>query len=406
MDLLLPQLVVDSFRRIAKALKGYTRRTFQSEIANTYVNGDPRRAETVFGWNRESVKHGLCERRVGHEIGSNSASKGRPRVEAVNAELLQATKRLIEEQSQADPKFQTTKIFTRITGDALRKALSEQLGIDPLDLPSPRTSRRMLNRNGYSLRRVRKVMPIKRIPQTDAIFRNVQSAHQRAEKDDSILRISIDTKAKVKLGPFSRGGRTRSDSEAKAADHDMGGEAVTPCGILEIQSSQLFIEFMSGPCTSDTLVDQLDQWWEVRKKDNLNAKTIMIDLDNGPEVSSHRTQFISRLIEFSDKHNLMIELVYYPPYHSKYNRIERCWGVLEQHWNGTQLSTLEIAFAWAKSMTWNGISPIVDVVTKVYAKGIRLTKSVFARLASHLHRTEGIERWSVRIEPRQTVRLT
>ena len=101
----------------------------------------------------------------------------------------------------------------------------------------------------------------------------------------------------------------------------------------------------------------------------------------------------------------MIELVYYPPYHSKYNRIERCWGVLEQLWNGTQLSTLEIAFAWAKSMTWNGISPIVDVVTKVYAKGIRLTKSVFARLASYLHRTEGIERWSVRIEPRQTVRL-
>ena len=47
----------------------------------------------------------------------------------------------------------------------------------------------------------------------------------------------------------------------------------------------------------------------------------------------------------------MIELVYYPPYHSKYNRIERCWGVLEQHWNGTQLTTLEIAFAWAKSMT-------------------------------------------------------
>ena len=128
---------------------------------------------------------------------------------------------------------------------------------------------------------------------------------------------------------------------------------VTPCGILEIQSSQLFIEFVSGPCTSDTLVDQLDKWWELRKKDHLNAKTIMIDLDNGPEVSSHRTQFISRLIEFSDKHNLMIELVYYPPYRSKYNRIERCWGVLEQLWNGMQLSTLEIAFAWYKSMTWN-----------------------------------------------------
>ena len=103
MDLLLPQLVVDSFRRIAKELKGYARRTFQSEIAHLYVNGNPRKAETVFGWNRESVKHGLFEKRIGHEIGSSSSSKGRPRVEAVKAELLQATKRVGLRQSCVSP---------------------------------------------------------------------------------------------------------------------------------------------------------------------------------------------------------------------------------------------------------------------------------------------------------------
>ncbi len=41
--------------------------------------------------------------------------------------------------------------------------------------------------------------------------------------------------------------------------------------------------------------------------------------------------------EFSDWSGLEIRLVYYPPYHSKYNRIERCWSALERHWNGTQL---------------------------------------------------------------------
>jgi len=32
--------------------------------------------------------------------------------------------------------------------------------------------------------------------------------------------------------------------------------------------------------------------------------------------------------------------VYYPPYHSKYNLIERCWGILENHWNGTLLNSV------------------------------------------------------------------
>ena len=145
---------------------------------------------------------------------------------------------LREEKSQADPKFQSTKIFTRITGDSFRTALAERLHIDPIDLPSPRT---------------------KKIPQTDAIFSNVQAAHLRAANDSSILRISIDAKATVKLGPFSRGGLTRNETEATAADHDMGGKLVTPCGILEIGSNQLFIEFVSGPCTSDTFADQLEE---------------------------------------------------------------------------------------------------------------------------------------------------
>jgi hypothetical protein len=62
---------------------------------------------------------------------------------------------------------------------------------------------------------------------------------------------------------------------------------------------------------------------------------LLIDLDNGPEIASSRTQFMKRLVEFSDQHHLTLELAYYPPYHSKYNLIERCWGILENHWNGT-----------------------------------------------------------------------
>ena len=50
---------------------------------------------------------------------------------------------------------------------------------------------------------------------------------------------------------------------------------------------------------------------------------------------------MNRMVEFADRNNLEIVLVYYPPYHSKYNPIERCWGILEEHWNGTLLNTRE-----------------------------------------------------------------
>ena len=94
---------------------------------------------------------------------------------------------------------------------------------------------------------------------------------------------------------------------------------LVPCGILEIASGQLTIGFGQGTSTSDTVADNLQQWWSERKAVHPHIRKLMIDLDNGPEVSSRRTQFMKRLTQFADKHNLEIELVYYPPYHSKYN---------------------------------------------------------------------------------------
>ncbi|MCP5084860.1 MAG: hypothetical protein GY948_24500, partial [Alphaproteobacteria bacterium] len=74
--------------------------------------------------------------------------------------------------------------------------------------------------------------------------------------------------------------------------------------------------------------------WDERKKYYASIKKLVINLDNGPSASSHRTQFIKRITEFAIKNKIAIHLAYYPPYHSKYNPVERCWGVLERHWNG------------------------------------------------------------------------
>src|SRR2546425_1170644 len=47
-----------------------------------------------------------------------------------------------------------------------------------------------------------------------------------------------------------------------------------------------------------------------------DVEELAINLDNGPSVQSHRTQFIRRMVEFSHKTGLRIVLIYYPPYHT------------------------------------------------------------------------------------------
>jgi len=102
-------------------------------------------------------------------------------------------------------------------------------------------------------------------------------------------------------------------------------------------------------------------WWETNKSTYPQIKELVINLDNGPNAASGRTQFIRRMTEFADKTGLRIRLVYYPPYHSKYNSIERCWGILEEHWNGEILDSIDKAINWARTMTWKGIKPVVHL---------------------------------------------
>ena len=141
---------------------------------------------------------------------------------------------------------------------------------------------------------------------------------------------------------------------------------LAPAGILEVDTDQLNIIFGTSRDTSDFVADCLELWWTNRQSVHLSVRRLSIDLDNGPEIASSRTQFMKRLVEFSDRHQLTLELAYYPPYHSKYNLIERCWGILENHWNGTLLTSIQTALEWAKSMTWRGVAPIVHLMDRVY----------------------------------------
>jgi transposase len=126
-----------------------------------------------------------------------------------------------------------------------------------------------------------------------------------------------------------------------------------------------------------------------------------VELDNGPEIGSSRTQFLKRMVGFVDRHRVAVELVYLPPYHSKYNPIERCWGILERHWNGALLSSVADVLRWAGTMTWRGLRPIVRETTAVYERGVRLTKAALRPIAARLTRSSTLPKWSLTIQPKE-----
>ena len=206
----------------------------------------------------------------------------------------------------------------------------------------------------------------------------------------------MDAKATVKVGDFSRRGKKRV--RVKAVDHDFKPSAtVTPVGILVPQSDELFLACVTSKVTSDCLVDVLEQWWQSVSARFEHVRTLVINLDNGPENQSHRTQFLNRLVAYAQTYQLTVKLAYYPPYHSKYNPIERCWGILETHWNGDLLDTVETVVKFAQTMTWKGKHPVVRLITQTYHTGVRLTKQAMAQVETHLERLTGLERWFVSI---------
>jgi hypothetical protein len=389
---------IAELRFAASKMHGPERRAFVAEIALKYCNGSARQTEQVFGWGREMVETGLGEKHTGVVcVGANASCSGNKRWEEKHPEAAADLRRLAEEHAQQDPSFRSTIAFTRLTAAQALWQL-RQLGYPEEALPAPGTMAKILNRLGYRLRRVVKAKPQKKIPETDAIFGNIKEKDQ-ANRELGATRISVDCKATVKLGELSRGGMTRGDN--RACDHDMDSAGKhTPCGILEQDSGELQIRFGSSAKTSDFIVDSLEAWWDTRSLEEQEAiPLIQIKMDNGPESSGVRTQFLKRIVEWVDQINKPIHLLYFPPYHSKYNPIERCWGILEQHWNGAKLVDSETMLAWAGSMTWKGLHPIVKLSKDVYEKGISLTKKAMKAVEHRLHRNPDLPKWDILVRP-------
>ncbi len=362
-------------KEACKYMCGSKKSEYQAKITLKYFDGSARKAEREMGWGRESVEKGLGELRTGIKCIGNRKQSGRTKTEERLPDLSKDISDLAEQLTQADPAMQGSLTYTRITAKAMRLALMDEKGYSDEILPCENTVGNILDRLGYNLKRVMKSKPAKKIKEVNQIFDNVWEVNRQSDEDPESLRISVDAKAKVKVGEFSRKGKSRDKVAKEAEDHDMNPKfKLVPYGILNVVSGLMTVFFGTSYETSDFIVDCLERWWDDNKDAYGDIKELVINLDNGPNSASSRTQFIRRITEFSDDTGLIIRLVYYPPSHSKYNPVERCWGILEEHWNGEILNSVNKTINWVSTMTWKGVKPVVHLWDKIYEKGICLTK--------------------------------
>ncbi len=153
--------------------------------------------------------------------------------------------------------------------------------------------------------------------------------------------------------------------------------------------------------TSDFWVDALQVWWRRVRSQWRGIKRLLIYQDNGPQNGGLRTQYLKRMVQFADWSGLEIRLVYYPPYHSKYNPIERCWSALERKWNGVLLTCWEVVRACALRVRWCRQHPVVERLLGTYAAKVKVPKAEMKIYNARLERSATLPKYDITIKPRK-----
>ena len=170
--------------------------------------------------------------------------------------------------------------------------------------------------------------------------------------------------------------------------------------MLVLLNAALTLVFGRGG-SSDFWGDALTAWWAAVRSQYLGVRRLVVYLDNGPENSGRRTQFLKRMVQFADWSGLVIRLVYYPPYHSKYNPIERCWSSLERKWNGVLLSSLEVILGCAARMTWHKRHPRVLSLEGDYQAKVKVPAREMVTWEARLERSATLPKYDITIRPRK-----
>lgn len=196
----------DFVKETVSMLKGSKKRVALAKLSKDLGKGGQTLVAQTLRVSRNTIRKGIQELESGVAITDQFHARGRLLAEKKLPDLLVDIQAIVDGQSQTDPSFKTEKLYTRLTVKEIRKRLIAEKDYTDDELPTNQTMNTKVNQLGYTLKKVKKTKPFKKITQTDAIFDKLKETHEETKEQSNVVRLSIDTKDRVKIGEFSRGG--------------------------------------------------------------------------------------------------------------------------------------------------------------------------------------------------------
>ena len=289
-------------------------------------------------------------------------------------------------------------IWTDLTAAEVAEHLSQLL-----EFPvSATTVAQLFEQEGYGQRQAQKATAMGKHADRDAQFQRIAELKQEyLASPDPVL--SLDTKKKELLGNFYRDGRLYTRETVATFDHDFPGFAdgvVIPHGLYDLKRNRGYLHLGTSCDTSEFACDSLEHWWlRFGRALYPQAGSVLLLCDGGGSNSSRTHLFKDDLQKWVNRLGLPVRVAHYPPYQSKYNPIEHrlfphvtraCQGVVFR-------SVALVKQLMEKTRTRTGLSVVVDILDRVYAKGRQVTAA--ARQAWHLVRDSVLPLWNYRMLP-------
>ena len=345
---------------------------------------------------REKVKS--CYDKFKNGIQIKLEFRGRKTIKIKYPNIKKDIEKIIEKYKNVDPHFKSDLLYISITPTSIINELVLNYSYPP-KFACYNSIVKVLKEMGYKYHKIPKSEIIDKIPETDEIFENVNDCLESLDKNnEEVAAISIDDKSTKKIGKFSDNGMTWVN--AVALDHDTVFKyAIKPFGILDLKTNDVFVTCTPYSSTAEFKVDCIEKYI-LEKNKKCKLKKLVIFLDNGPENSSKRRLWLKQLKNLSIKYNLIIQLVYYPPYCSKYNKIERVWARIQIEWRRITIESLEILLACLNNITWIDKKINGFLSLKEYKKGIKISDyELETKINPYIIREKGLEKWSLVITP-------
>lgn len=351
------------------------------------------------GVSPNTIRRGLRELAAGplYRVGDRqrAAGGGRKSVVTKDARLL------TDLDSLLDPKGDPMSLLKWTTKSMahLRTALHE-LG----HTIAESTIRRILRRQGYSLRANKKTIEGTSHPDRAAQFEHIHAVCHTFEQAGHPI-ISVDCKKKELLGQFKNNG---TEWQAKGATTSVNvydflslatGKAI-PYGIYDLVHNQGFVNVGIDHDTAEFAVASIRRWWQQWGRVLYpGAQALLITADGGGSNGVRNRLWKKQLQALANEEQLAITVAHYPPATSKWNKIEhRLFSYISINWRATPLTSLEVVLELISHTTTEaGLTVTALKDDQIYPTGMKVTDEEVAAL--HLLRDEFHGEWNYTILP-------